>query len=106
MECEAVKEERDMPRPKPTEEDLNERQVRRQEWVKFRKEHLFTQVKLAEVMGINRRTVQFIEAGQLTPLPGTMRKFNSLKAKYEQERAMETRTEDREISSPNWTKAK
>lgn len=75
-----------MPRPKPTEDDLNERQTRRQEWARFRKEFLFTQVKLADILEISRRTVQFIEAGELTPLPSTLRKFNALKAKYQQEK--------------------
>lgn len=75
-----------MPRPKPTEEDLNERQLRRREWVRFRKDFLFTQVKLADILGISRRTVQFIEAGELTPLVSTLRKFNALKAKHEQEK--------------------
>ena len=49
-----------MPRPKPTEEDLLERRTRREEWLKFRKDNLFTQVKLAEILEISRRTVQFI----------------------------------------------
>lgn len=71
-----------MPRPKPTEEDLEERQARKQEWLKFRKEYLFTQVKLAEILGISRRSVQNIEGCIRTPLPSTLRKFLALKAKY------------------------
>ena len=51
-----------MSRSKPTEEDLKDRDSRREEWRKFRKDHLFTQVKLAEVLGLSRRTVQLIEA--------------------------------------------
>ncbi len=76
----------EMPRPKPTDEDLEERQTRRREWSRFRKDFLLTQVKLADVLGISRRTVQFIEAGELTPLASTLRKFNTLKAKYQQEK--------------------
>lgn len=75
-----------MPKPKPTEEDLKDRQTRRQEWTRFRKEFLFTQTKLADVLGISRRTVQFIEAGELTPLTSTLRRFNALKAKYHEEK--------------------
>ena len=77
---------RAMPRPKPTEEDLLERRTRREEWLKFRKDNLFTQVKLAEILEISRRTVQFIEAAELTPLMSTLRKFRALKAKYDAEK--------------------
>jgi transcriptional regulator with XRE-family HTH domain len=75
-----------MPRLKPSEEDLQERESRKQEWRRFRKENLLTQIRLAEVLGISRRTVQLIEAGRVTPFPGTLRKFLALKAKYEHER--------------------
>ena len=75
-----------MPRPKPSEEDLQEREVRKLEWQQFRKENLFTQVKLAEVLGISRRSVQLVEASRVSPFPGTLRKFLALKAKYEQEK--------------------
>ena len=47
----------EMPRPKPTDEDLEERQTRRREWSRFRKDFLLTQVKLADVLGISRRTL-------------------------------------------------
>jgi DNA-binding XRE family transcriptional regulator len=71
-----------MPRPKPTEEDMKERDARREEWRKFRKDHLFTQVKLAEVLDLSRRTVQLIEAGKVSPFPDTLRKFQALKARH------------------------
>ena len=76
-----------MARPKPTEEDLKAREARRDEWRQFRKNHLFTQVKLAEVLGLSRRAVQWIEAGKVTPLPSTLRLFKALKAKHEHEEA-------------------
>ena len=76
-----------MPRPKPSEEDLKEREQRRHEWVEFRKKNLFTQVRLAEVLELSRRTVQQIEAGKVSPWPETLRKFQALKAKYDRERA-------------------
>lgn len=76
-----------MPRSKPTEEDLKDRGVRSQEWRKFRKDHLFTQIKLAEVLGLSRRTVQLIETGKVDPFPNTLRKFLALKAKYSNEEA-------------------
>jgi len=42
--------------------------------------------KLAEVLGISRRSVQLVEASRVSPFPGTLRKFLALKAKYEQEK--------------------
>jgi DNA-binding XRE family transcriptional regulator len=74
-----------MPRLKPTEEDLKEREDRRLEWKKFRKDRLFTQSKLAEVLGLSRRTVQLIEAGKVSPFPETLRKFQALKARHSSE---------------------
>jgi predicted transcriptional regulator len=73
-----------MPRPKTTDADLQEREKRKKEWRQFRKEHLFTQVNLAEFLGISRRTVQLVEAGRVSPFPGTLRRFLALKAKHEQ----------------------
>jgi transcriptional regulator with XRE-family HTH domain len=74
-----------MPRPKPSEEDLQQRESRKQEWSQFRKKNLFTQVRLAEVLDISRRTVQLIESCRVSPFPGTLRKFLALKTKYEHE---------------------
>ena len=76
-----------MPRPKPTEEDLKYREVRKQEWLDFRKTYMFTQVKLAEVLGISRRGVQLVEKGKVTPLPQTLRSFAALKARHQSGRA-------------------
>jgi DNA-binding XRE family transcriptional regulator len=78
-----------MPRPKPTEEDLKDREVRRQEWRKFRKEHLFTQIKLAEVLDLSRRTVQLIEAGKVSPFPDTLRKFQALRTRHSNEEVVD-----------------
>lgn len=76
-----------MPRLKPSKEDLKERELRRHEWVEFRRKNLFTQVRLAQVLELSRRTVQQIEAGKVSPWPETLRKFQALKAKYDRERA-------------------
>ena len=76
-----------MPRPKPTEEDLVIREKRAKEWIEFRREYIFTQKKLADVLGISRRSVQFIEGAEVTPLASTLTKFNALKARYENGRA-------------------
>lgn len=76
-----------MPRPKPDEIDLEQRVERQHEWRTFRTRYLFSQKKLAEVLGISRRTVQEIEAGRITPHMETLRLFSRLKAKYEAEQA-------------------
>ena len=71
-----------MPRPKPTEEDLKIREARSKEWCDFRRDFLFTQVKLADILGISRRCVQLIEKAKVTPLPQTLRNFAALKARH------------------------
>lgn len=71
-----------MPRQKPTDDDLDEREQRAKEWKEFKKTNLFTEVRLAEILGISRRTVQMVLAARVTPQPGTIRKWNTLTAKY------------------------
>ena len=71
-----------MARRKPTPEDLTKRIIRANEWIDFRKDNLFTQIRLAEVLGLSRRTVQMIEAGKITPHPNTLRLFEALQSKY------------------------
>lgn len=75
-----------MARRKPTPEDLTRRVSRSEEWYSFRKDNLFTQLRLAEVLGLSRRTVQMIEAGKITPHPNTLRLFEALQAKYKSNR--------------------
>lgn len=76
-----------MSRPKPEPEELEARKVRRVEWQRFRRGYLFTQVKLADVLGVSRRTVQKVEAGTTTPLAETLRRFNALRARHENDEA-------------------
>ena len=71
-----------MPRPKPTDEDLQEREQLATAVAKFMKDNKFTEVKLAEILGVSRRTVQMMKAGKVTPHPGTLRKWETLVAKY------------------------
>jgi hypothetical protein len=73
-----------MPKPKPDKVELQERGRRAVEWKRFMRDNLFTEVKFAETLGISRRTVQQVKAGQVTPRYGTLRKWNALKAKYNQ----------------------
>ena len=71
-----------MPRPKTTQEDIEKRRITAKQWVDFRFSYLFTQKQMAEVLGISRRTVQMIEAGQVTPHPKTIRLFEALVVRY------------------------
>jgi DNA-binding XRE family transcriptional regulator len=59
-----------------------ERRERAEEWYRFRKENLFTQKRLADTLGISRRTVQQIEAGNVTPLYETQRRFAVLRESH------------------------
>jgi len=77
-----------MPRPRPTGDDQKRRKKRADEWRKFRRDNLFTQKRLAEVMSnsvgeISRRTIQQIEAGRITPHPTTLRLFAIFKKRYQ-----------------------
>jgi DNA-binding XRE family transcriptional regulator len=77
-----------MARPKPTEEDLEMRGKRAVEWRVFMKNYLFTESRLAETLGISRRTVQMIKAGKVSPNLNTLKLFESLKAKYNRGRSV------------------
>lgn len=80
-----------MARPKPTPRDLKERKQRALLWKGFRRDNLFTQGKLAQVLRISRRTVQQIEAARVTPHPGTIRVFAVLKRKYDANQKFEAK---------------
>ena len=56
-----------MPRPKPTKEDLKERKSRAVEMRLFMKNNKLTEVRLQELTGISRRTIQMMRAGKVTP---------------------------------------
>jgi DNA-binding XRE family transcriptional regulator len=72
-----------MPRPKPTSRDISDRKVRATEWKEFRRDYLFTQKRLADIVGVSRRTIQKIEAAIVTPHPDTLRLFRAIQKKYE-----------------------
>lgn len=71
-----------MSRPKPTEEDFEDRKSRAEEMKHFMHENMFTEVKLAEVLGVSRRTIQMIKAGRVTPTPLTLRRWEALVKQY------------------------
>jgi DNA-binding XRE family transcriptional regulator len=78
-----------MPRSQPrakaesqTEDvDLKQRRKRANDWKLFRRNNLFTQKRLAEVIGVSRRTIQQIEGGHITPRDVTLRRFAVFKQK-------------------------
>jgi len=86
-----------MPRLKKTEEDIKKQGVIAQQWIDFRLNNLFTQKKLAEILGLGHqdngrsgvRTIQMIESGRVMPHPGTMKKFDTLVAKYKAAKAIQ-----------------
>ena len=72
-----------MPRPKATSEDLERRKETAQDWKLFRKNNFFTQRRLAEIIGISRRTVQLVEGEYVTPHMETMHRFMVFRKKYD-----------------------
>lgn len=74
-----------MPRQKPTGEEIQERELLAEEFRKFSKDNLFTEIKLAEILQVSRRTVQMIRGAKVTPHPGTLRKWKTLVQKYKNE---------------------
>lgn len=71
-----------MARPKPTAADMERRKERAEQVKTFMKDYNFTEVRLAEVIGISRRSIQMIKAGAVTPTPDSIRKLNSLFARH------------------------
>ena len=67
----------------PEKQDQKKRLKRAKEWKKFRDENLFTQKRLADIIGVSRRTIQQIEAGRITPHPTTLRLFAVFKRKFD-----------------------
>lgn len=50
----------------------------------FRRAHLFTQVSLAEVLGISRREIQYLENEHVSAGYTVLGKFRTLQAKYKE----------------------
>jgi len=68
--------------PKPTKADMKKRKERAQEWCALMKELPITEKKLAECLGISRRTVQYVKACRVTPHPKTIIDFKAFKARH------------------------
>jgi DNA-binding XRE family transcriptional regulator len=67
----------------PVVEELEVRKKRAEDWKSFRKENLFTQRRLAETLGVSRRTIQQIEGAYITPHQDTLRLFAAFQKKYD-----------------------
>jgi predicted transcriptional regulator len=72
-----------MPRPKPTRDDLKAREQLAIRVKKFAKENKFTEVKLADLAGISRRSVQMIKAAMVSPQRSNVEKLEKLFQTYE-----------------------
>ena len=71
-----------MPRPKPTSDDLERRKSRAEELKTFMRDNLLTEVKIADLTGVSRRTIQMIRGGYITPTITTRRKIEALLSRY------------------------
>lgn len=58
-----------------------EKEQRAEQWLGLRQKFLLTQIKMAELSGISRRTVQLVESAGLKGAPrfSTLRRFLDLK---------------------------
>lgn len=66
--------------------NLRQQEVMRKQWKSLREKRQWSQVRLAEALGISRRTVQYVESGNgqqghfaCIPKPKTLAKFKQLK---------------------------
>lgn len=62
------------------------RNARAKEWKQFRKENLLTQERLAGLLGVHRTCVSEIERANTTPRQPTLKRWLTLKAKYNEAR--------------------
>ena len=65
-------------------ESAKVRKERANEWKRFRQDYLFTQRRLAGIVGISRRTIQQIEGAKITPHNDTLRLFAAFKKRHEE----------------------
>ena len=71
-----------MPKSEPTQKELNDRVLRRNEWRSFRRDFHASQTELADALGVCLRCVQAVEAAEVTPLFRTQRLFLVVKARW------------------------
>ena len=71
-----------MSRPKRDPSADKDKKRFAKEWKSFRKKNKLSQVLLAEIIHVSRRTIQSIEASGIIPQKGTLDKFEELRDKY------------------------
>jgi DNA-binding Xre family transcriptional regulator len=71
--------------PKSTPEVIEERKKLAQKLKDFMANNLFTEKKLADVIGVSRRTIQMMKAAAATPHTSTLEKLEKLLLKYKLE---------------------
>ena len=71
-----------MSRPKPTAEDLEARVKRATQVKEFCTNNKYTEKKLAETLGVSRRSIQMVKAGGVTPNKATIGRLEALFSKY------------------------
>lgn len=76
-----------MPRSEPTEAELVQREKISVEIKDFMEKNLITEVRLAEISGLSRRTIQQLKAARCTPHKETLRKWLAIKARYDRNAA-------------------
>jgi DNA-binding XRE family transcriptional regulator len=69
-----------------TKEEENRRKARAKLWTEFRADFLLTQSQLAELLGISRRTVQYVEDAEVTPNKRVQSLFLTLYKQYHAEK--------------------
>ena len=76
-----------------TKKESREREKHARMWLRLRQDNLLSQVLLADILGISRRTVQAIEGGECIPRFSTQRAFKNHKEKLDRERDRDRRRE-------------
>jgi DNA-binding XRE family transcriptional regulator len=79
--------------PTLTKAARKERMKRAQQWLRLRQNFLLSQTKLADILGLSRRTVQAVEGGECSPRFSTLAAFRDYSEKLERERKREGRRE-------------
>lgn len=72
-----------MPRPKATPDEVKRRQVLAAQVKSFMVNFKFTEVQLADTLGVSRRTIQMMKAGRVSPREATARRWEMLYGKYQ-----------------------
>lgn len=76
-----------MARPKTTADGFRERETLGAEVKAFMETYKFTELKMAETLGISRRSMQMLKAGRIKPHAETLKRWEVISSKYEKRAA-------------------